>query len=371
MKYLFINSVAGVGSTGRIAADKCRELMREGHECALAYGRARANCGDIPTVRIGSDWDVKVHGLMNRIFDNQGFNSAAATRRFLKWVREYDPDVIWLHNIHGYYIHVGLLFDYLRFSGKKIIWTLHDCWSFTGHCAYFDYVHCDKWKTGCHDCPQKKSYPASLLSDNSKENYETKKYHFAGIPNLTITVPSQWLADRVKQSFLGDYPVEVVYNTVNREVFKPTPSDFRQKYGLQGKILLLGVANIWEERKGLKDFAALAKLLDDRYKIVLVGLTEDQSKGLPKNILCLPRTDNIRQLVEIYSAADLYINPSVEETFGMTTLEALCCGTPAIVYQDTACEEIVAQFGGRAVPRGPENLLQAVRDYAENGKESL
>lgn len=360
MKYLFINSVAGVGSTGRIAADKCRELMREGHDCVLAYGRTCGNCDDITTVRIGSDLDFKIHGVMNRIFDNHGFNSAAATRRFLKWVRDYDPDVIWLHNIHGYYIHVGLLFEYLRFSGKKIIWTLHDCWSFTGHCAYFDYVGCSKWKTGCEKCPQKKNYPASLLVDGSRENYETKKYHFTGIPNLTLQVPSQWLADRVRAGFLGEYPVEVVYNTVNREVFRPTPSDFREKHDLRDKRILLGVANIWEERKGLKDFVALAKLLDDRYKIVLVGLTPEQSRNLPSNILCLPRTDSICQLVEIYSAADYYINPSVEETFGMTTLEALYCGTIPIVYQGTACEEIVREFGGIAVPSGAENIYRAV-----------
>ena len=360
MKYLFINSVAGVGSTGRIAADKCRELMREGHDCVLAYGRTCGNCDDITTVRIGSDLDFKIHGVMNRIFDNHGFNSAAATKRFLKWVRDYDPDVIWLHNIHGYYIHVGLLFEYLRFSGKQIIWTLHDCWSFTGHCAYFDYVGCSKWKTGCEKCPQKKNYPASLLVDGSRENYEAKKYHFTGIPNLTLQVPSQWLADRVRAGFLGEYPVEVVYNTVNREVFRPTPSDFREKHDLRDKRMLLGVANIWEERKGLKDFVSLSKLLDDRYKIVLVGLTPEQSRNLPSNMLCLPRTDNIRQLVEIYSAADYYINPSVEETFGMTTLEALYCGTIPIVYQGTACEEIVREFGGIAVPSGAENIYRAV-----------
>ena len=363
MKYLFINSVAGVGSTGRIAADKCRELMAEGHECVLAYGRRCANCEDVPTIRIGSDLDFKIHGVMNRIFDNHGFNSSVATRRFLKWVREYDPDVIWLHNIHGYYIHVGMLFEYLRFCGKKIIWTLHDCWSFTGHCAYFDYVGCDKWKTGCEKCPQKKSYPASLLMDGSSENYASKKASFTGIPDLTLTVPSQWLADRVKQSFLKDYPVEVVYNTVERTVFKPTAGDFREKHHLQDKIILLGVANIWEERKGLKDFVTLSRLLDDRYKIILVGLTEQQCREMPQSILCLPRTDNIRQLVEIYSAADIHINPSVEETFGMTILEAACCGTPSVVYQGTACEEVAAQHGGVAVPRGAEHLLQGIRAF--------
>ena len=199
--------------------------------------------------------------------------------------------------------------------------------------------------------------------DGSRENYETKKYHFAGIPNLTIQVPSQWLADRVKAGFLGDYPVEVVYNTVDRAVFRPVPSTFREKHGLQDKVILLGVANILEERKGLKDFVALAPMLEDRYKIVLVGLTPEQSKTMPASVLCLPRTDNVRQLVEIYSAADLHVNPSVEETFGMTILEALCCGTPSVVYEGTACEEVVRLYGGMAVPRGPENLLRAIRSF--------
>ena len=360
MKYLFINSVAGTGSTGRIAAEKCRELMQEGHECRLAYGRTCSGCQDIPTIRIGTDLDFKLHGVLNRVFDNHGFNSAAATKKFLQQVREYDPDVIWLHNIHGYYIHVGLLFEYLRYCGKKIIWTLHDCWSFTGHCAYFDYVGCDRWKTGCHNCPQKKSYPASLLMDNSRENYESKKYHFTGIPNMTLVVPSNWLAGRVRESFLGEYPVEVVYNTVDRDIFKPTASNFRRKYDLEDKTVLLGVANIWEPRKGLKDFIRLAEKLDKRYKIVLVGLSEEQKKTVPANVLCIPRTQTIHQLVEIYSAADLYINPSVEETFGMTTLEALYCGTMPIVYRDTACEEVVNQFGGIAVEKGWEHILEAV-----------
>jgi hypothetical protein len=206
VKYLFINSVAGVGSTGRIAADKCRELMAAGHECRLAYGRTCANCDDVPTIRIGTDLDFKLHGVMTRVFDNHGFASAAATKKFLNAVREYDPDVIWLHNIHGYYIHVGMLFDYLRFCGKRIFWTLHDCWSFTGHCAYFDFAGCEKWKTGCEKCPQKKSYPASMLMDNSQENYASKKYCFTGIPNLTLIVPSKWLAGLLQESNVDATP---------------------------------------------------------------------------------------------------------------------------------------------------------------------
>ena len=360
MKYLFINSVAGYGSTGRIAAETCRELMKDGHECVLAFGRNKANCEDVPTVQIGTAWDYRLHGVRGRLLDDHGFGSKAATRRFLDWVREYDPDVIWLHNIHGYYIHIGLLFDYLRGCGKKIFWTLHDCWSFTGHCAYFDFAGCDKWKTGCHHCPQKNTYPQSLLLDNSRRNYERKKLLFTGIPDLTLTVPSHWLESRVKQSFLGEYPVQVVYNKIDRTVFKPTPGDFREKYGLEKKTILLGVASVWEERKGLKDFLALSSMLDDRYRIVLIGLSEEQRKNLPQNILGLPRTNSLEELAQAYTAADLFVNPSVEETFGMTAMEARCCGTEAIVYKDTACEEIVNQFGGIAVDRGAENLLAAI-----------
>ena len=360
MKYLFINSVAGFGSTGRIAAEKCRELMGQGHECVLAFGREKANCDDIPTVQIGSAMDYRIHALRSRLLDDAGFGSREATRRFLRWVRQYDPDVIWLHNLHGYYLHLGELFSYLRGCGKQILWTLHDCWSFTGHCTYFDFADCEKWKTGCCRCPQKGSYPQSWLLDNSRRNYRQKAALFTGIPNLKLMVPSHWLESRVKESFLKEYPVEVVSNTVNREIFKPTAGDFRKKYALEGKKIVLGVASVWEERKGLKDFAALSGLLDDRYRIVLIGLSPKQIASLPERVLGLPRTNSARELAEAYTAADVYVNPSVEETFGMTVLEACCCGTKVIVYQGTACEEVAVPLGGVAVPRGAGNLRDAI-----------
>lgn len=369
MKYLFINSVAGFGSTGRIAAETCRELMAQGHECVLAFGREKANCDDVPTVQIGTGLDFKLHAVRNRLLDDQGFGSRAATRRFLAWVRQYDPDVIWLHNVHGYYIHIGELFGYLRTCGKRIFWTLHDCWSFTGHCAYFDFAGCGRWKTGCHHCPQKGSYPKSCLVDNSRRNFEKKKAFFTGIPDLTLIVPSHWLESRVKESFLKDYPVEVRYNTVNTDIFKPTPSDFRREHGLENRKIILGVASVWDERKGLKDFVALSRLLDENYRIVLVGLTPEQIQSLPPNILGLPRTNSMEALAQAYSAADVLVNPSTEETFGMTVMEALSCGTPSIVYQGTACEELVNRFGGIAVPREAEHLRYAIQTLTkeENG----
>lgn len=360
MKYLFINSVAGFGSTGRIAAETCRELIAQGHSCVLAFGRKEALCPDVPTVRIGNAGDQLCHVLNNRLLDGMGFGSRQATRRFLSWVREYDPDVIWLHNVHGYYIHIGELFGYLRTCGKKILWTLHDCWSFTGHCAYFDDVGCDKWKTLCRNCPQKSSYPQTWLLDGSSRNYQKKKALFTGIPDLRLIVPSHWLEKRVKESFLGQYPVEVVYNRVNREIFKPTPGDFREKHGLEGKKILLGVASVWDARKGLADFCRLAELLDPSFRIVLIGLSQKQIQSLPGGILGLSRTDSAADLAQAYTAADVFVNPSTEETFGLTTLEAQCCGTPAVVYRGTACQEIVERFGGIAVDRGAEHLYRGI-----------
>ena len=358
MKYLFINSVAGFGSTGRIAAQQCRDLMAQGHQCTLAFGRDKANCDDIPTVRIGGDWDVRLHGLRNRLLDDQGFGSKAATRRFLDWVKEYDPDVIWLHNVHGYYLHIGLLFSYLKTCGKQIRWTLHDCWTFTGPCAYFDFAGCEKWKTGCHHCPQKHTYPQSLLLDNSRKNFQQKSSLFTGIPNLTLITPSQWLADLLQESYLREYPVEVVYNTINTEVFKPSPSNFREKHGLQDKKILLGVASIWEERKGLRDFVKLSDMLPAQYKILLVGVTAQQEKALPQNILALPRTNSPRELAEIYTAADLFVNPTYEDNYPTVNLEARACGTRIVCYDTGGCRETLGP-GDTLVKKGDVEALLA------------
>ena len=370
MKYLFINSVYGFGSTGRLIADKCEQLKNEGHECAAAYGRTCADNGAAQLIRIGTKSDHLFHAGITRLYDLNGYGSRAATQRLLSQIEHFRPDVIWLHNLHGYYLNIELLFKWLKKHPQiKILWTLHDCWSFTGHCAYFDYVGCDRWKTGCHDCPQKRAYPASILLDNSRKNYEKKRELFTGIPDVTLIVPSHWLESRVKESFLRDYPVKVVYNTVNREIFKPTPGNFREKYGLENKIILLGVASVWDERKGLRDFLALHDLLDEEHAIVLIGLSAKQIQSLPAGILGLPRTNSVQELAEAYTAADVFLNPSTEETFGMTVLEARCCGTEAVVYQGTACEEVVSQFGGVAVPRGAAHLLEAVEQITKENRK--
>lgn len=364
MKYLFINSVAGIGSTGKLAAEKCRELMAQGHRCLLAYGREKANCEDIPTVCIGTPLDYKLHGIRTRLLDQHGFGSKKATKAFLEEVRRFDPDVVWLHNIHGYYIHIGLLFDYLKSSGKKVIWTLHDCWSFTGHCAHFAFAGCQKWQTGCSGCPQKGEYPASMLRDGSKSNYAAKRALFTGLKDLTLITPSKWLADLVKQSFLGEYPVEVVYNTINTEVFKPTHGNFRERYGLTDKKVLLGVAGVWTQRKGLDDFLRLAQLLDPQWQIVLVGLTQEQIDALPKNILGITRTNSALELAQIYTAADVFFNPTYEDNYPTVNLEAQACGTRVITYDTGGCRETISTGDSKVIPAGD---LQAFVRLLEEG----
>lgn len=285
MKYLFINVVAGNTSTGRIAAEQCRELQKEGHECVFAYGRWKANCDDIKTVKIGNKLDYEVHGVLTRLFDINGFASKRATRKFLKWAEEYNPDVVWLHNIHGYYINIEMLFAWIKSRpDMQVKWTLHDCWALTGHCTHFMVAKCEQWKENCVNCTQLREYPACYGISNVKKNYERKKKAFVGVKHMTIITPSKWLAELVYQSYLKDYKVEVVYNKINTDVFKPTDTGFREKYGLEDKIIVLGVANVWNERKGLNDFYSLAQMLDEDYAIVLVGMTEKQILEFNKSV---------------------------------------------------------------------------------------
>lgn len=357
MKVLFINSVCGIRSTGRICADIADVLISEGHECKIAYGRESVpnKYKDI-AVRIGGNFGVKIHGIKARLFDSSGFGSYFATKKFIKFVKEYDPDVIHLHNIHGYYLHVGVLFDYLKTCGKRIIWTLHDCWAYTGHCSYYQAPRCDKWTSACDDkCVRKGDYPKSFTS-RAKSNFFKKKSLFCGVPNMTLVTPSKWLADEVKRSFLGEYPIEVINNGIDLSVFKPTESDFRERYGLVDKKIILGVASVWEKRKGLDDFLELARILPDEYRIVLIGVNDKQIKSLPHNVVGIRRTNDTTELAGIYTTADVLFNPTYEDNYPSVNLEAQACGTPVITYQTGGSIESVPE----------ENVIDCMGDFVDS-----
>ncbi len=357
-----INVVCGIKSTGRICTDLAQELERQGHVVKIAYGREK-----VPkrfakyAVRIGTERDVCLHGIKARLFDATGFGSTSATRKFLTWVKEYDPDVIHLHNIHGYYLDVEILFDYLRTCGKRIIWTLHDCWAFTGHCAYFDYYNCEKWKTGCGGCVQKNEYPARVGRDHSKRNFLRKRQAFCGIDDMTIVTPSKWLADLVKESYLSEYSVEVIHNGVDVDVFKPTESDVKARYGCENKRIVLGVAAVWDRRKGLDAFIKIAEKLEDNYRIILVGLEKSQTLVLPENIIPIERTNNTKELAELYSAADVFVNPTLEDNYPTTNIEAIACGTPVITYDTGGSGESARYFGMVVEKDNVEVLLEAIK----------
>ena len=370
MNILQINSVCGTGSTGRIASDLHSILVSKGYKSAIAYGRNYAtNCSQ--TIRIGSKWSNYIHVVHTRIFDKHGFGSVEATKKLIAEINVLNPDIIHLHNLHGYFLHIGLFFDYLKHVRKKVLWTLHDCWAFTGHCAHFDFVGCDRWKNGCHDCPLKSEYPKSLVIDRSRRNYQQKKKLFAGVPEMTIVTPSQWLAKLVKQSFLKEYPVALIHNGIDLEVFKPTPNDFRRRYNLEGQFLILGVASIWGERKGYQYFIDLAKQLDKGEKIILVGVNQKQLKQLPQGIIGITKTDSVAKLAEIYSAADVFINPTLEDNFPTTNLEALACGTPVITFNSGGSPECLDDNCGVVVKRGDlQGVIAAIALVRKNGKES-
>lgn len=373
MRVLQITAFSGWGCTGRIALGIHNTLSEQGHESAIAWGRTNTAPANVKTFRIGNKLDQQVHGLYTRITDKCGFGSKGVTKKFLKQIDEYNPDLIQLHILHGYYINLEVLFNYLKEKKTPVVWTFHDCWAFTGHCPYFDLIGCEKWKTGCYECPQKWHHPTSWLMDNSKWNWKKKKELFTALDNLTIVTPSKWLAGLVKESFLKDCRVEVINNGININNFTPTAGTFRKDYHLEDKKIVLGVSSTWCKSKGIDDFIELSKILPDDYKIVLVGLNKEQLAKLPKQILGIERTDSVRQLAEIYTAADVFVNPTYEDNYPTTNLEALACGTPVVTYKTGGSIEAVKESGvGAIVKQGNvEELCQIVKEVCGNSRPQI
>lgn len=356
MKVLQVN-IFGNLSTGKIATDIARTLEEKGEECVVAYAR---NCvpPDIYGLKIGNQADVYVHGALTRLTDRAGFYSTAATRKFLEEIRIIKPDVIHLHNLHGYYLNIKLLFEFLKETNIPVVWTLHDCWSFTGHCCNFEAIGCERWKKGCFECPQKKSYPASYFLDQSERNYRQKRDLFTGIKNLTLVAPSNWLKSLLEYSYMAEYPVKLIRNGIDTEIFSPTYGKWKEMYQLRDKKIVLGVAGTWTKTKGLDDIIQLSKKLDDSYQVVVVGVSPEQKKSLPAEVLGIERTYDSRELAEIYTAAYCFVNPTYDDNFPTVNLEALACGTPVIMYQTGGGPEILDKRCGRVVPKGDITALQ-------------
>ena len=340
---------------------------RNGFACWQAYAPDKNNGPALEHDIVIESYNVRrMNELYSRLTGMRGFQAYFSTKAFLKRIDRIKPDIIHVHNLHNNYIHVGLLFDYIKNNHIKVIWTLHDCWPFTGRCPHFQITGCNRWRTGCHDCPYPKDEYPSVRYDRTSILWKRKKNSFTGVEDLTIVTPSHWLASLVEQSFLSKYPLRVINNGINLDVFKPSLSNFRKNYQLEGKFIILGVSFAWEKRKGIDVFARLATTLDDRYQIVLIGTDETIDKTLPSKIISIHRTSNQNELCDIYSAADVLINPTREDNFPTVNIESLACGTPVITFKTGGSPEIIDSLCGIVINQEDyEGLMTAIEDICE------
>lgn len=340
MKIVQINTFP-YKATGSIMMGIHEMLLENGFDSYVVWGRGRDSENKREIV-IKDNIGTKFHGVFTRLTDRTGFASWRATRKLISELEMIKPDIIHLHNIHGYYLNIEMLFTYIKKKNIKVVWTLHDCWSMTGHCAYFDMIGCEKWKAGCKKCEQKNTYPASKVLDSSEWNWEKKRELFNGL-NLSIVTPCEWLKSIVQKSYLSEYPVRVIYNGIDINKFRPNyRAEVKRKYSPDNKPLVLGVASEWTERKGLSDFINLSRNNTD-IKFVVVGLTQDQLKGLPEGMTGICRTNNVDELIALYSVADVFFNPTYEDNYPTTNLEALACGTPVVTYDTGGSPESIEQ----------------------------
>ena len=364
MLVLQINTIVNTGSTGKIAERIGLVLLANGQQSVIAYGRESQPSAS-KTIQIGNKLDYQLHGLKTRLLDKHAFGSKQATQILITQIENLNPDIIHLHNLHGYYIHIGVLFNFLKKANKPVVWTLHDCWAFTGHCSFFERVKCEKWKTQCHHCPLCKYYPNSWYIDNSFNNYNLKKGLFNNLDNMMLVTPSHWLKDLLKDSFLKTYPSKVIHNGIDLQKFIPSNNAtklFREKIGAGNRNIILGVASIWDRRKGLNDFLQLASILKETEVIVLVGLNAEVIKSLPVNIIGIARTESADELVALYNSAVVFMNPTWVDNFPTTNIEALACGTPVITYRTGGSIEAINENTGIVVEQGDIEGLKAAVD---------
>lgn len=355
MRILQINSVYGIKSTGRIAYDLVQIQNENGFEGFAACSSTHIKDENVFSMSRGMIFD-KFNILKTRLFGRHGFYNKSETKKLCSFMDKVKPDIIHLHNIHGHYINIKMLFEYINKHNIPVVWTLHDCWAFTGHCPHFDYAGCNKWKTGCHHCPLKKGYPGSWFFDRSKKNYADKKKLFTSVEKMQIVTPSRWLASLAKESFLSMYPVSVVHNGIDTDAFKFTPSDLRKELGLEGKFVILGIVSNLNSTKGGQYFLELSKMLKEDEHILLVSLEEGYDK-LPQNITAVGRTENARELAKYYSIADVFVNPTLQDTFPTVNLESLSCSTPVVTFKTGGSGESITEKCGYVAQKGDVNSL--------------
>ena len=366
-KLLQIDSCLVTGSTGRITESVAQIAQKKGWECYIVHGGRyvkRPSCmKDIQSVSPTGEY---LHYAESLLFDNHGLASRRATRRVIEQIKQIKPDVVQLHCVHGYYLNYKILFEYLNSTNIPVVWTLHDCWAFTGHCAHFVTAGCEKWKTGCYDCPLKGDYPKSFV-ECSKRNYELKKRLFTANKNLHIVPVSDWMADFVRDSFLKDKDITVIKNGVDLNVFRPSAIHN------DGIIRILGVSGVWNKDKGLYDFYELRKKLNtDKYEIILVGLSKEQMKELPEGIKGIEHTESVQELAELYASSSVFVNPTYADTFPTVNLEALACGTPVITYKTGGCPEAVSSETGWVVDQGDvDGIVAIINGFDKKDKSEI
>lgn len=369
MKVVQINVTYNTGSTGRIAAEIGDLLTSSGGESTVAYGRNFLPGSSVP-LKIGNKKDFLIHVLQSRLFDRHGFGSEGATKDLISSIKQIDPDIIHLHNVHGYYLHVGVLFEYLKIANKPVVWTLHDCWPFTGHCSHFLFVNCDRWQTECHHCPNTHAYPENWIIDNSRNNFIKKRELFNGLRQMVLVSPSEWLANLLRKSFLSDYEIKVINNGVDFEKFRPVIIEgLRDKFNLHKKYIL-GIASVWTYKKGLVDLLKLREIIDCEIDIVIVGLTPSQVKSLPAGIIGLTRIEDTDELAGLFTEAEIFVNPTYVDNFPSVNIESLACGTPVITYDTGGSPESIDKKTGIVIEKGNVNALaEAINRIMQTGKK--
>ena len=369
-RLLHINTALNTGSHGRICEQISMLAAQKGWESTIVHGARYVNKSQFDDIQVTERLDEIWHGIRSYLLDNHGLNSICQTKTLIKKIQQLQPDVIHLHNIHGYYLNYKVLFSFLAESKIPVVWTLHDCWSMTGHCAQFEQYGCEKWKTGCHDCAYvKKEYPRSFI-DRSQRNYLIKKQCFTSVENMTVVPVSYWLENIVRQSFLSKYPVKVIHNGIYIDKFCPKNNeDLRRQLMGDKKAIILGVASTWDADKGIQDFVALSQIPD--YQVVMVGVKDSLKKKLPQSVITVAKTDSQEKLAEYYSLADVLVNPTYKDTFPTVNLEAMACGTPVITYQTGGSPESVTKETGIVVAKGDFNhLREAIETVIDKGKDS-